>query len=789
MSAPQNTPDATGKPNGEARRPHERMRLLTQGLACLEKREFRNALIFGEQAVALNTKDYDAWHLVGVALAQMGQHARGIEALQQAATLMPTHAQLHTNLGNIYYEQANLAQAIVSFRRALELDRGAKGAAALLATCCERELDLGIEHHRTGRSEEAAACYNSVLTGQPQRADAWNLLGVLAYQRGDCPEAIKFFERALQINPSVSSFHRNMGSALLMEDKPEEALSFFEAALRLEPDSAENLANAGLCQYRNGRLEAAEASLRTALAKNPDFVPALVTLTDLLFDAGRFDDAMTVSRRARVLDPGDAKIQYRYARALRERGMHSEALDAVAESLAIDSEAAATHNLLGQLKKDLGRPEEAIPAYRRATDLAPEDAKIQSNLLYALNYHDGLAPEEVFAEHLAWANRHEHGAQPAAALDGLSLDPDRPLRIGYVSGDLRAHSVAFFFEPLLAGRNRSATHVTCYSNNANQDRVTERLQRLSDGWRVIKGKSDDEVGALIRDDRIDILVDLSGHTRANRMPMFAQRIAPIQVTYLGYPNTSGLATMDYRFTDAIADPPGLTEAFHSEELIRLDGCFLCYRPPDDSPPVSRSPAATTGRISFGSFNNLAKLNAALIAQWAAILVEVPNSRLVLKSKPFADQGAREFVSGLFRKTGIAAERIVFSGWAPNTRNHLERYGEIDIALDTFPYNGATTTCECLWMGVPVITCAGQTHASRVGASLLTAIGLDEFIAVSMKSYVQAAIALAQDTKRLEELRMELRPRMAASVLTDGAHLARSVEAAYRTMWRRLCSVR
>ena len=790
MSTPQETPGRDiVNPNGDARPSQERMRFLTQGLACLERRDFQNALVFGEQAVALNAKDYDAWHLSGVALARMGELARAIEVLQRAIALMPNSAQFHTNLGNAFYELGDDARAIVSYRRAIELDPEAKAALSPLAKSCERQLDLGIEHHRAGRSEDATACYRSVLTGQPRRADAWNLLGVLAYERSEHAQAIEHFQRALDINPSIASFHRNMGSILLAQDTPKEALSFFETAVRLESDSAENLANLGLCQYRLGNLQAAEERLRGALARNRDCVAALVTLADLFIDASRFDDALTVSRRALALNPNDGRTQYQHARILRERGLHSEALEALAKSLAIAPEKAPSHNLLGQLKKDLGRPDEAIPAYRRANELAPNDAKIQSNLLYALNYHDGLAPQDVFADHLAWAARHAGAALGQSRTDGVSLDPERALRIGYVSGDLRSHSVAFFFEPLLRGRDRSTSHVTCYANSGHEDRVTKRLQDMSDAWRVITHKNDDTVADLIHRDCIDILVDLSGHTKGNRMPLFARRVAPIQVTYLGYPNTTGLSTVDYRLTDAIADPPGLTDAFHSETLMRLERCFLCYRPPDSSPPVSRSPAAITGRVTFGCFNNLAKVNAALVGRWASILAAVPNSRMMLKSKPLADHGTRESLLCLFGENGIESERILFSSWAPNTRSHLERYGEIDIALDTFPYNGATTTCECLWMGVPVITCAGPVHASRVGASLLTALGLDDLIKSSMESYVQRAIELAQDIEQLGKLRMELRPRMGASALTDAGHFARSIEAAYRSMWRHLCQER
>ena len=408
-----------------------------------------------------------------------------------------------------------------------------------------------------------------------------------------------------------------------------------------------------------------------------------------------------------------------------------------------------------------------------------------SNLLFALNYQEAASAADVFAQHLAWAARHG-GTLPRVTTNPQPSDTERTLRVGYVSADLRSHSVAYFLEPLLEARDRAAIHVTCYSNSTGGGATTDRLRALSDAWRVIADKDDAEAEALIRADQIDILVDLSGHTRGNRLPLFARRVAPIQVSYLGYPNTTGLATMDYRLTDAWADPVGLTEGLYTEVLVRLDGGFLCYRPPNDSPPVAGPPVLATGYITFGSFNNLAKVNAALIARWAAILGHVPGSRLILKSRPLADPGIRDFILTLSARNGITPDRIEFSGWADDTRSHLARYADVDIALDTFPYHGTTTTCEALWMGVPVITCGGQVHASRVGVSLLSAIGLADLVAPSMDSYVMTAINLAQDIPRLGNLRAELRPRMAAGAITDSARIARSVESAYRAMWRQHC---
>ena len=291
----------------------------------------------------------------------------------------------------------------------------------------------------------------------------------------------------------------------------------------------------------------------------------------------------------------------------------------------------------------------------------------------------------------------------------------------------------------------------------------------------------------MRQDGIDILVDLSGHTKGNRMLVFARKPAPVQATYIGYPDTTGLGTMDYRLTDALADPEGQTEHLHTEQLLCLPHGFLCYQPPLGCPEVSSSPVLQTRQVTFGSFNSLAKVNPELIARWAEILKAVPESRLIIKSKPLVDADTCDYVNGLFQQSGIEAGRVELLGWLPDKTQHISLYNRVDIALDTFPYHGTTTTCEAMWMGVPVITQAGETHVSRVGVSLLSSVGLEELIAESAEDYIQKAIDLANNVERLQELRANLRLRMQAAPLTNAELIAHSLEDAYRAMWRRFCA--
>ena len=393
----------------------------------------------------------------------------------------------------------------------------------------------------------------------------------------------------------------------------------------------------------------------------------------------------------------------------------------------------------------------------------------------------------MFAEHCRWAEVH---AEPLGR-DVVPLssdgDPGRRLRVGYVSNNFREHSVAFFVEALLASHDRSKVEIFCYADIMLADEFSGRLRRHSAQWRVITGQSDAQVAELIRQDAIDILVDLAGHTARNRLLVFARKPAPVQVTYLGYCNTTGLSAMDYRFTDALADSPGTTEHLHTEQLVRLPDCAWCYRPPDASPAVETPPVLRSGHITFGCFNARPKITGEMLALWARLLLEMPASSLLLKNVGFGEPSARQHTRDLLAKAGIAPERVELVGRVPTLAGHLATYARVDIALDTFPYHGTTTTCEALWMGVPVITLAGRTHASRVGVSLLTTTGLPELVASSPDEYVKIAAALATDVPRLAALRTTLRTRMASSPLMDASRFARNVEAAYRQMWRTWCA--
>jgi protein O-GlcNAc transferase len=396
-----------------------------------------------------------------------------------------------------------------------------------------------------------------------------------------------------------------------------------------------------------------------------------------------------------------------------------------------------------------------------------------------LNYFTDLSNEDSLIKHKKWERdywKHNSGK----AFVHKKRHSNKKLKVGYVSGDFRTHSVAYFFEPLLKAHNRSNLEIFCYYNHSQNDETNKRLQSLSDHWYNIEALNDEDAAKKIKQDGIDILIDLSGHSAYNRLGVFARKPAPIQATWLGYPNSTGVSTIDYRITDAITDPELKGKKHCSEKIIRLDQCFLCYQGPE-FPESKKPPSLSNGYITFGSFNNLSKINKTVIEAWANILKGVPESKLVLKSQQFKFPEVREILSKSFALKGINGNRIELKSHTATTEDHLNLYKEIDIALDTFPYNGTTTTCEALWMGVPVITLLGDRHISRVSASILTHAGLENLIADDKDNYIDLAISLAESSSQLIELRAGLRNQLKESQLTNSKLFAMSIERAFENM--------
>lgn len=453
-----------------------------------------------------------------------------------------------------------------------------------------------------------------------------------------------------------------------------------------------------------------------------------------------------------------------------------------AEALALRPDVADYHNNLGTALTELWRPEEALAAYRRATELDPHHPTAQRNLLYLINLLPEYGAEVRYREHCRWADRHAPARVGSQRRYANARDPEKTLRVGYVSADLRSHAVGQFIEPVLAGHDRACVTVVCYSNNANADDATRRMRQSVSEWRDISGADDTAVAGLIERDGIDVLIDLSGHTRGNRLLVFSMKPAPVQVTFLGYPATTGLAAIDYRITDPVVDPPG-SERYYREKLFRLPTGLWCYRPVGDTPDIGGLPAAASGLVTFGSMNSVIKLNARVIDTWSKILVAVPESRLLIATVPKGEPRIR--IAEQFAASGIAETRLEFvERRAP--KEFTELFARIDIALDPFPCGGGTSTCESLWMGVPVITLAGDEFRARAGLSILSCAGLGRLIAYNLDEYVDQSIALAADIAALSNLRRNLRRNLLESRFCDVGGYVAALELAYRTMWREWC---
>lgn len=583
---------------------------------------------------------------------------------------------------------------------------------------------------------------------------------------------------------SLAENYNETGFSLLQQGQLDVAVEYLTVASQLQPDNHQTAFRLGLCYQKKRNFSFAIQAFEKALALCPDYAEAFSALGIVLQCVGNLERAMFCYEQAIALNPNGAESYTNLGTILKSLGRYTEAIVYYEKSLAINDTMPETYSNLGSTLLVQSCFQESVIAYRRALLIRPDFPECHSNLLFALNYNPEVSAETLFAEHQDWAKqRIEIVTEDTHCAN--TLDCEKRLKIGYVSPDLCTHSVAYFLEPLLTHHDHQTIEIVCYAEVDQPDQTTERLKKLANSWHFTCGLSDEQVALQIQQDKVDILVDLAGHTGNNRLGIFARKPAPVQITYLGYPGTTGLSQIDYRLTDAWADQPG-QEAFHSEMLVRLETGFLCYLPQESAPEVAQPPYFEQKVITFGSFNSLQKINERVIVLWSRILHAVPNSRLLLKSPPLEDLGIRERYYTLFEQHEIVRERLIFYGYLQDDKKHLQLYSNIDIALDPFPYNGTTTTCEALWMGVPVITLAGQSHRSRVGVSILSQLNLQEFITTSESEYVKCAVNLAKNTEQLMDFRSGIRFWMAASSLCDGATFTRQLEDTYRQLWKEKC---
>jgi protein O-GlcNAc transferase len=724
------------------------------------------------QVVGQQPDNGEAWSRLGEVCHSLRRPREALPGYFRALELEPASARTHNNLGLALMDLREFARAAASFEAALRLQ----------PDFVEAHRNLGLAHLKQGQLDQATACFREALRLQPADPAALNNLGHVLVRQGQVQEALPCFARAVQGQADFDRAWLGLGDALHRLGRLEEAGASFQKAAQLRPDDPEPLAALGTLLMDLGRPADAAHCYQRLLRLRPDAAGVCNNLGLALLNAGRTDEAVLSFRQALYLEPKLVEAHNNLGLALAARGDADGALECCERAVAIQPDHAGALVNLGNACKDQGRLTEAIACYRKAVEVQPANAALHSNLLLAMQYLAGIDPQEILAEARRFAQRHAEPLTAAAAPHGVRPLPGRRLRIGYVSADFREHPVAYFLEPILSSHDRTRFEVFCYADVRQPDAVSQRLRGYADQWRSLVGLSDAQAADLIRQDGIDVLVDLSGHTGGNRLLAFARKPAPVQASYLGYLGTTGLPAMDYNVTDTCADPPGLTEGHYQEQLVRLPECAFCYRPGPTPEVNAELPARQSGRVTFACLNAPAKLAEEVLALWSRILAAVPGSRLLLRTG--VGRRAEERVRDALARGGLSPEQVSFAGRTASRLDYLKLYQAVDLCLDPFPYNGVTTTCDALWMGVPVLGLAGDRSAARMGVRFLRNVGLEELIAQMPESYVRLAVELAGDLDRLAALRCGLRERMSRSPLMDAQGCAHRLETAYREMWDR-----
>ncbi len=646
-------------------------------------------------------------------------------------------------------------------------------------------LEIALVHQRAGRLLEAERLYREILERQPENAAAWHLRGVVSFQLDKAAEAATYIARAVELKPDFAEAHSDLGVAYQALGKLNEALASYQRALQLMPSHADAQFNLGTVLKQLGMLDQAAVAYGRAVELKPNDAQAWNNFGIVFRELGQLTAAEECYRRALAIRPDFSEACNNLGVIYREQSKLDEAVSCYERAVAINPNNATAYFNLGNALREQTRLDEALASYRRALAINPHYAEAHSNLLLTMHYCENVSLSSLAAAHNEFEQQHAAALRSTWQPPANYRDPNRRLRIGFVSPDFGEHPVGFFAIGLLKHLERGEAEVYCYSDRREQDELTARIRAAAMQWRDAFSSNDEQLAKQIRADGIDILFDLAGHTGRNRLLVFARKPAPIQITWLGYAGTTGIAAMDYLLADTYEILPE-SESFYRERVLRMPHGYLCFEPPSDAPSVWELPAQENGYVTFGSFNHPAKITGRTIAAWARILERVARSRLVLKHKGFDDLGLIRRVTEAFGKAGIERSRIECRGWTPHAET-LAEYGDIDIGLDPFPYNGGLTTCEALWMGVPVITWPGESFASRHSLSHLSNAGMSEFVAGSLDEYVEMARTLAKDIPRLAELRRGLRQRMSSSPLCDCAGFANAWMRLIRGVWQDWCA--
>lgn len=753
-----------------------------------------------------------AEHLLeqGMALEQQGQPEEALQHYDLALALMPDLARAHFNRGTILLDRGDAREALMAFTKAARYKPDSAGA----------HFNVGAAHARLDHHEIAVPAYRQALALRPNFAEAQMALGAALEELGQDEEAIASYRRTLEIKPDYIEAHDKLVHILRRLERLDELVTAYRQMLKLDPDNADWLNSLGAVLRSQGRPKEAAASFRQALAANPkdalahnnlgatlralgqlpdavecyrraleirpNFIEAHHNLGNLLAELGQLDFAVSSYRQALSMNPDFAESLTAMGVTFQLQGRFEEAAACHRRALAVRPDYANAHSNLGNALQDLGLLEASLESTRRALELKPDFSEAYNSLLFVHNYLADQPAAHLLAEARRFGNMISGLACPSLNWNNTP-DPNRKLRIGLVSGDFCNHPVGYFLDGVLAALASAALplELFAYPTRTCDDGLSQRIKANCLAWHPVIGLSDEDAAAQIRSDGIDILIDLSGHTAHNRLPVFAWKPAPIQVSWLGYFATTGVPTMDY----LLADPwtlPATEERAFTEKIWRLPETRLCFTPPRTDIAVSSLPALSNAYVTFGCFNNLTKMNDAVVALWAQILNAVPASRLFLKARQLKEASAQREVVNRFATHGIEPGRLILEDYVPR-ENYLAAYQRVDIALDPFPYPGGTTTAEALWMGVPVLTLTGERFLSRQGVGLLMNAGLPEWVAMDAYDYIARGVKHASDLQKLSRLRAGLRTQVLASPLFDASRFAAHFEAALRGMWKVWCA--
>ncbi len=691
------------------------------------------------QQLVAEPNNASLWHLLGVVALQQGAAAAAAEHMQRSVTLNPSVAEVHRNLALVYMTLGQLPAAAASLRQALEL--------------------------------------------QPSYAEAHVNLADVLRQQGQLDAAVASYCHALQLQPQHAGAHCNLGLTYQLQGRYDAAVDSYQTALRLQPSLTEAHANIGVALQLQGKIPAAIEHFRETLAAKPDHASTHANLGGALLSLSRYEEAAVHARRAIELQPRLAEGHLALGVALQGIKRHDESVACFRRAIELNPRLAPAHDNLGVILRQLGLLDVALPCYRRALEIAPNFSSALSNYLYALQYHPQVTLAQLASAHAEYEQRFAAPLTQASTPPQLHGSVDRPLRVGLISPDFGTHPVGRLLIRAVEHLDRAQIETVCYNDRRVADPLTARFRSAASAWREIAGLNDAQVAERIRADRLDMLIELTGHTASNRLLVLARRCAPIQLTYLGYEGTTGLSAIDFILADRHTIPVE-SEPHYRERVVRLPDSYLCFDPPSEAPAVNSLPALGNGFITLGCCNNPCKINDRVIAAWSEILRRLPTARLKLKYGGLLEPSALDRLRRGFEQHGVDVRRLEFAGKSPYGE-YLAAYHAIDLALDPFPFSGGMTTCEALWMGVSVVTLAEETFASRHGLSYLSAAGLADTVATSVEQYVECAVRWASDVPRLAARRVEQRARVAASPLCDGPRFA----AALTHTLRHLCEQR